>query len=122
VNNLRQLSECSVNFNSNISGSEQLPEHPHWLHQLSSGGCQCSIVTNNVPNEARRWQKRWQKVHRQSLPLLSANGQGSYDAQVAEYLCTCMVLSIHLLRHLLQGSVKYTIEHNKQSSVVQRRT
>jgi hypothetical protein len=39
----------------------------------------------------------WCSVKMKNPPLLSANGQGSYDAQVAEYLCTCMVLSIHPL-------------------------
>jgi hypothetical protein len=33
----------------------------------------------------------------QNPPSQSANGQGNHDAQIDEYLCTCMALSIHPL-------------------------
>jgi hypothetical protein len=36
-------------------------------------------------------------MHQYNLPSQSANGQGNHDAQIDEYLCTCMALSIHPL-------------------------
>jgi hypothetical protein len=43
-------------------------------------------------------------MHQYNLPSQSANGQGNHDAQIDEYLCTCMALSIHPLPHHFQIS------------------